>query len=911
MSSEHYCKTTPVFPLAINNRPGLSRVEYRIGDYLTMREHMLTRLNESAVLKAWTNRGSDDPGIAILEGAAMVGDILTFYQEFYGNEAFLRTAAWRESVTDLVRLTGYRLAPGVGGEAEFALFVDSDSPVIIPMGTGFKADLEGQDETSVFETTQEVTAHAALNRFHLYQGRHYEDIQEGLSELEICSVGEAPFGSESEIKSLTARLGHGIKTGDRILLLPDQEASFVDEPPEQKKAEILVVLEVEQVLDRIIIRFEGEITVGRSDSVTAYRIGRTFKHLGHNSPSTMGTLDPATLAYSIEATNFWRSIDLEIEEDNSGEDKKDLAYSPIQQYVIPLDSEVDDLSAGSSIICEGFVKKNQVNSSLMRFAFVKKVGDVQVDNLVWAGLSSSVTMAVLKEALFKDPGEGNSSLIVDIRKFRIHEVLGSPLELSSVSSVPSVPSVPTQDASSGLAKLNFFGTLAEAQSLCGRELCMKSNEGLIQRRSVSTLSEDLDVENKDDIDQWMWLITLDQAVEFEESGFNEEQPSVEVFGNLASANQGKTEAEVVIGSGDNRQSFQSFALPKDPLTYLFDSESSPPQVPELAVYVGGILWKQVDDLFESGVDDMVYVTREDESGATWIQFGDGVTGSRLPSGLGNISIHYRTGVGASGALADGATVSAVGKIPDFDEALMPRGAAGGAAAEEEDTAREVAPVRTQALGRLVSIADFEAEVLAMPGVVKAKGFWALPDGLPVVTMAVLTESGEYSAVEQIAGSLKSANSSRGMNRFPIVVVNGVRQYVALSLSVGYSANRRSSDIDLAIRLALGLTGEEGSGVSNPGGLFGESYRALGLDCHTSQILSAVQNVDGVSWARVTQFEDLDLGVDIETDPDSISIPSTADLLASVPCTSQQVLVLHCNHYQCTLTVDATAEECSV
>ena len=49
---------------------------------------------------AWTHRDADDPGIALMEGAAILGDILTFYQEHYANEAYLRTAAWRERLSD-------------------------------------------------------------------------------------------------------------------------------------------------------------------------------------------------------------------------------------------------------------------------------------------------------------------------------------------------------------------------------------------------------------------------------------------------------------------------------------------------------------------------------------------------------------------------------------------------------------------------------------------------------------------------------------------------------------------------------------------------------------------------------------------------------------------------------------------
>ena len=106
MSCDHNCTPPAVFPKAITNRPGLPRIDYRIGASAELRERMIQLLNKDPRLAAWTHRGADDPGIALLEGTAIVGDILTFYQQLYANEQYLRTAQWRESVAELVRLLG-------------------------------------------------------------------------------------------------------------------------------------------------------------------------------------------------------------------------------------------------------------------------------------------------------------------------------------------------------------------------------------------------------------------------------------------------------------------------------------------------------------------------------------------------------------------------------------------------------------------------------------------------------------------------------------------------------------------------------------------------------------------------------------------------------------------------------------
>src|ERR1700752_1528754 len=129
------------FPRLPGNRPGLPRIRYRIGEYPDFVEAMTRAIDRALPLGSWTHREPDDPGIALLEGAAILGDILTFYQEHYANEAYLRTAAWRDSVAELVRLTGYRLTPGIGGRATVAFEARASAPVIIREGFPVKAEL--------------------------------------------------------------------------------------------------------------------------------------------------------------------------------------------------------------------------------------------------------------------------------------------------------------------------------------------------------------------------------------------------------------------------------------------------------------------------------------------------------------------------------------------------------------------------------------------------------------------------------------------------------------------------------------------------------------------------------------------------------------------------------------------------
>ena len=56
MSCTNDCRQPAAFPKTIDNRPGLSTIDYRIGSYADLREHMLSRLDASTVLAEWTHR---------------------------------------------------------------------------------------------------------------------------------------------------------------------------------------------------------------------------------------------------------------------------------------------------------------------------------------------------------------------------------------------------------------------------------------------------------------------------------------------------------------------------------------------------------------------------------------------------------------------------------------------------------------------------------------------------------------------------------------------------------------------------------------------------------------------------------------------------------------------------------------
>ena len=152
-------------PQTTANRPGLDALAYRAGTHATFLETMLARLSSAdyPALAGLTTRDPGDPAIAFLDAWALVGDVLTFYQERIANEGYLLTAAERRSILELARLVGYRLRPGVAASVFLAFDLEQGAEVEIPAGTRAQS-LPGPGELpQPFETAEPLLARAAWN----------------------------------------------------------------------------------------------------------------------------------------------------------------------------------------------------------------------------------------------------------------------------------------------------------------------------------------------------------------------------------------------------------------------------------------------------------------------------------------------------------------------------------------------------------------------------------------------------------------------------------------------------------------------------------------------------------------------------------------------------------------------------
>ncbi|MDH4607149.1 hypothetical protein [Pseudomonas sp. BN102] len=872
-----------IFPRRADNRPGLPRIAYRIGRYADFLEAMSRSIDAAPELTAWTHRGADDPGIALLQGAAILGDILSFYQEHYANEAYLRTAAWRESVAELVRLTGYRLAPGIGGRATLAFEARGELPVSIRQGFAVKVELENQATPADFETNAELLAWPHLGRFNLYQPRHYEPtLATGSTAFELHGVDNA-----TDSASLAA---FDLKVGDRLLLQSPEPGwtSGGTSLGSQQAPQVVKVKQVTRRLGRVLVEIEAPLQQAWTQPVTAYRINRSFRHFGHNAPPRTVTSKKSgsEIVGALESTTWFER---HIEKDHSCYNTS--ASIPLPSTLIPLDAEISDLQPGTQVIVQTRVGKSGV-ATPVALSVVRSIAAVETRTIGFGNLNAASTLLTLNQPLVKHTGLG--SPFSDVRDYLLHEVTSPTLRLKPLSA-------PTGSAfANGSNALFFYGTASQARALAGRRLYLAHPDGrsleLVCTSSVATPTPDV---------AQPWPLSFDRPpLPFVPADFDEAAPLVSVFGNLVDASQGKRERDAVLGNGDQRQAWQTFPLPKSPLTYFLSAGGVPPQTPELEIWVEGRRWARVDAFYGRGADEQVYIVRENAQGQSFVQFGDGETGARLPSGLKNVVARYRSGVGAHGPIKAGATPSASERPPGFDKLSLAGIVSGGAEPEPGDKAREAAPGKVQSLGRLVSIRDYESETLGVPGVVTAAAAWDLHAGVPAVILRVLLAAGREAEFAAVQATLAHAQRCRGPDRFPLVVQQALLRHAFVDISYARDPGFRQEDVEAALRAALGLAGDSASERS---GLFGLHGRRLGEPEYASRIEGHLQNVAGVLWCKVSALGLFAAGV---ANPATLPLPAAPRPAAQVlPCSAHELLQLAAQHLTLTPVSEPSAGEC--
>lgn len=310
---------------------------------------------------------------------------------------------------------------------------------------------------------------------------------------------------------------------------------------------------------------------------------------------------------------------------------------------------------------------------------------------------------------------------------------------------------------------------------------------------------------------------------------------VTVFANIVRATRGESVFNEVVGSGDTSQAFQSFTLTNSPLTYINDPSAANGRRSTLAVHVNGIQWKEAASFFGAAQQDEIYIVRQNDAQEAVITFGDGITGSRLPSGVDNITATYRFGAGA--AKPPSGTISQVAKpVEGLRRVVNPVAAGGGADADQPKDIRANAPNGTLILGRAVSILDFEALAREFGGVINAHVEWAWDETCQgaVVKVWFIADGGD------IAKALRSFLVGQADPNTPLIAEEAKAQ--ASEIVIDLEIDRRFNPEITTELVRQALTIPET-------GILAQENIPIGRPLFRSRLFEAVLSVEGPRSVR--------------------------------------------------------------
>jgi hypothetical protein len=811
--------------MADPNEPGLGALRYRAGTHSSFKARMLAALEQKPALATLTTRRDDDPSIALVDSWAAVLDVLAFYQERIANEGYVRTAIERRSVLELARALGYELNPGVAASAYLAFAVselDGSPPTItVPAGTRVQSVPTETELPQTFETQSPLDARAEWNALRPY-----------------IAPMVPTFGALAlHVRGTT----HRIAKGDLLLVIGDEGTA----DPASREYDLRRVKEVvvvppsigssdpnggytSLVLDRFLGTFlpsegSGPIGGGPSDPFDPFDPFDPSDPFGDSGPLDLPgpILVPApylrtnarVYVFRQTASLFghnapdWRSMSNRIQNEYDDADRNpdqwprfNLAYAldPAPTSTIHLDAIYARVTAGAWIVL--------VTGELSElYRVVSRTEDARAD-FTLAAKTSRLTLdrPVPLVELDGELGPPTHSL-------RNTLVFADP-EVLELAPPPSSPAIGGRT----VILDRVVGDLAVGQPIVVTGVDASTGESAAELSFVSSVT----------------VTGATTELLFEGSLSRAYAPeTMTLHANVALATHGQATSEI-LGSGSASLAFQKFALKQAPLTHV-SAANATGAASTLVVRVNGIAWTEVPSLYGWGPDDRVFATRIEDDGTAIVQFGDGVTGARVPSGVENVIASYRVGLGTAG-LVDAGRISLLLTRPIGLDGATNRVASSGAADPETiDEAREHAPLTVLTLDRIVSLRDFEDFAGAFAGIAKAQASLVWNGQRRVVHLTVGGVGGApVDPTSTLLANLRTAIDAARQTDQPVQIDS----YRALAFRVEAKLTIDSRYLAADV-LALARTALTGA--------FAFSKRAFAAPVSKSEVLAILQAVQGV------------------------------------------------------------------
>jgi hypothetical protein len=761
-----------------------------VGDYALFRHALLRARAGETELTNWRPGASGDLAVQMVEWWAYLADILTFYNERIANQDYLRTADLPESVKRLILLLGYRPRPGIGATGTLAALLSSPKPITLPQGFQVQSKPGPGKQPQVFELDADTLVQPP----------------DEVAADPVTSSSLLGSGGDSVLLQGTVS---SIKVGDELLLLHNAWQGT------DHNFAVVVVQSVNQEKDprgksntRVV--FTSSPALPSNAAVGDYSLMRSTQtaHLWTFTDSTV--ISTIVLA----AKSFARRNISGGGKGGGGGGGGSVIHVGTRRGLADLESITRQIKVGDPVLFSApstsLVAQLVSVTSYSEPVWYANAPDASnpqnpPDPKTTPPIPIPHSEIEFRPALAGDWDGNKDSVVVRYAWRPVGTLLATP-ETSLSGAGNGLQAVPPA----------VFPPLGTGTPILIQD-AIGNGEAAVGTGGPSTM----DLSNIS-------------------SSPGDLLPPLNVLFNLLAVSRGKTVSNEVLGSGDATVAGQEFVLQKSPLTYLQsgDSTSGVGFKSTLKVWVDGVRWQEMPSFYGQPPDAHIFVTREDENNKTHVQFGDGVNGARLSSGVNNVVATYRYGSGKDSPDAGSLTVI-LQPQPGLKSIVNPVPVGGGADPDPPNQIRKYAPQSVLNFGRAVSGNDYETIAAQAPGVARAKAYWSWD---PVLQRTVVTiyVGDDQNAVQAAQRALKGADDP---NR-PVVVSLAQPVPASLAFSLVVDPSHVAADVKTAVTAAL---------IDPDNGLLGANVIGIGQVIFESQIYEACLAVPGAVAVHSLQF----------------------------------------------------------
>ncbi|MEM6635167.1 MAG: hypothetical protein AAF667_04680 [Pseudomonadota bacterium] len=315
--------------------------------------------------------------------------------------------------------------------------------------------------------------------------------------------------------------------------------------------------------------------------------------------------------------------------------------------------------------------------------------------------------------------------------------------------------------------------------------------------------------------------------------------------NAAAISHGETKGPKTLGSGDGETSRQAFLLSVKEISHVPSSRTEAGVVPDIDVIVDNVLWDYADLTDPTAEDTPSWSSALTEDGDLRLIFR-----RRLVTGTNNVVVRrHRVGVGLQGSGVPPFSFDKPMKKDRYVETVVqPFATAGGANREAVDKLRTSAPSRLAANGRAVSLKDFERLARRQSSVLAAHAQLVPGQRADRHVLLTIAPVGGGALSDTLKSDLRPAILNKSLPGIRL----SFAEYQTLPLHLGATVRADlavfdEADVKAAAQEALIKT-------------FALEARTFGQTAYVSEVLAALETVEGIETAIVTRF---DLGPDYD------------------------------------------------